>query len=259
MIIINDFSRGFELDLVRLCNKSPYGARIISYHTAYHGRKYDFLDFWIQYSDSKKAVCAFCRYYSTLIICGFAGDFSETEDFIKMLSPSNILCDSRLDIDLNMPFEQGETMICKRVNDIQLCTDTIVRINSDMSKLRKVYSLLCEAEGSAAPLPDFEEYFLDISHRIRHGVSEVYAIFDKEKNIVSTASLIAKSSTSSVIGCVATNVKSRGRGLASSMVHRITQKELAESRDVYLHRKRIIPIYEKIGFETVGNWKEYQL
>lgn len=257
MILINNFSRGFELDLIRLCRNSPYGSRIISYHTAYHGRKYNFLDFWIQYNDLNKAECAFCKYYSTLIICGTPCDTGEVCDFIQMLSPAKILCDSSLDINLNIPFVQGETMMCKSLSDVNLCSHEIVRLSSDMLNLKKVYALLREEEDLSVPLPDFEEYFLDISHRIRHGVSEVYAIFDDKENIVSTASLIAKSDSSSVIGCVATSTRKRCKGLATSLVYFITQKEIDGGKSVYLHREKFISIYERLGFETVGNWKEY--
>ncbi len=257
MIYINDFSRKFEIDLYKLCENSPYGARIISYHTAYHGKKYDFLDFWIQRDDENNAVCAFCKYYSTLIICGKTHNFEEIKEFITIISISNILCDSTLKTVCGENISMGETMLCTKTNDIDNTMDfeyKILRLNSDMNNLRNVYNLLIKENGQNGMLPDFESYFLDISHRIRHGVSKVYVITNGLGDIVSTATLLAISRTSSVIGCVATDSDNRNKGFATCLVKYITEKELSNGRQVYLHREREISLYERIGFEVVGHW-----
>lgn len=257
MIFINDFSRGFELDLYSVCEGSPYGARIISYHTAYHGKKYDFLDFWICRNESKSAVCAFCRYYSTLIVCGSADDKQEIEDFIKMLSPSSILCDSDLNLNLDLSFTEGETMRCRKISRDCEFDFPLIKLCSDMARLRKVYDLLVNENGNLDALPDFESYFLDISHRIRHGTAEVYAVFDETGRAVSTASVTAMSDGCAVIGCVATASDCRRRGMATKLVHDITQRHLNLGRAVYLHREKKIHLYRKMGFEVVGRWKEF--
>ena len=260
MIYTNDFSRKFEIDLYNLCENSPYGARIISYHTAYHGRKYNFLDFWLQRAEGNNAVCALCRYYSTLIICGNTCNVKEIEEFIDMISPGNILCDSILNLNCNMNISLGETMLCSKLNNIDIALDSdyrILKLNSDMRSLKSVYSLLVKANVQSDMLPDFESYFLDISHRIRHGVAKVYVIADGSGEIVSTAAVSAISGTAAVIGCVATDSENRKRGLASFLVKYAAEKELSKGRQVYLHRERKILLYENIGFNTVGHWTEY--
>ncbi len=258
MIYINDFSRKFEIDLYSVCEGSPYGSRIISYHTAYHGKKYDFLDFWIQRDKNSNVVCAFCRYYSTVIICGNSYDKSETENFVNMLSPSSILCDSELNLTFDMNLLIGETMACSRLLDAEYKPQyEISKLYSDMSNLKSVYSILVSENENKGSLPDFESYFLDISHRIRHGVSNVYAVYDYFGNIISTASVLSVSKNTAVIGCVATAAEERKKGLATAVVSYITEKELEKNRTVYLHREKNISIYEKIGFETVGYWNEF--
>lgn len=257
MIYINDFSRKFEIDLYLVCENSPYGSRIISYHTAYHGKKYNFLDFWIQRDENNKAVCAFCRYYSTLIICGDSHNKAEIEDFVSMLSLSNILCDSKLNLNFDMNLSIGETMACTKLSEGEYSSEyKISKLSSDMSNLKAVYSVLA-SENNNSSLPDFESYFLDISHKIRHGVSTVYAIYDSIGNIISTAAVLAVSKTSAVIGCVATVTEERNKGLATAIVRYAAAKELHKNRTVYLHREKYISIYEKIGFETVGYWNEF--
>lgn len=251
MIFINDFSRKFEIDLYRLCECSPYGARIISYHMAYHGQKYNFLDFWIQRDENGTPTCAFCRYYSTLIICGTASDIPEIESFVSMIMPTDILCEKNLSIKNCSAAPAGEVMICTQLNSVQPFKEndfSIKKVSSDMRSLRKIYNILHNQADFAELLPDFEEYFLDISHRIRHGTSKIYAITDLFENYISTAAIIAISEKSAVIGSVATLADFRNKGFATALVHYATAEELKNGRTVYLHRKNNITIYEKLGF-----------
>lgn len=262
MIYTNDFSRKFEIDMYNICENSPYGARIISYHTAYHGKKYDFIDFWLQRDSSKKAVCAFCKYYSTLIICGTPCDIEEVEEFINMISPTNIVCDNTLDFNCNYYKLTGETMLCTEANNIECILDSeykISKIGSNMQQLRFVYNIIFAENGENAMIPDFENYFLDISHRIRHGTAKVYALTNCCGDIVSTASVLAVSDTAAVIGSVATDFNNRNKGYATAIVKYATEKELLKNRQVYLQREKHIGLYEKIGYEIVGNWAEYRI
>lgn len=256
MIYAHDFSRGFEITLNSLCRHSPFGARIIAYYNSYHGKKYDFLDFWIQRDADGKPHCALCRYYSTLIICGRICDKAELVDFISMLSPSDIMCDYAHSPELHMKYKCGETMVCRELAPISTVKYDIKRLPSDMSGLKKIYELLCSADGSLKS-GEFEPYFLDMSHKIRHGVAEVYAIYDDTGNPISTASVIALSDTSAVIGCVATTERSRKNGCASAIVKSITESKLKQGREVFLHRENRITIYELIGYKVCGKWQEY--
>lgn len=253
-----DFSRGFEIDLNRICSNSPYGARIASYLSAYHGKKYDFLDFWLQRDEQNRAVCAFCRYYQTLIICGSPSSIEEAEDFIAVLSPSSVLCSSDFTARINLHFTQGETMRCRPLPYLKEGEKRgISVIRSDMAAIREFYNLLVSANKSTDALPKFESFFLDLSHRVRHGTSEIYGIRNEKGELVSAAAVIAKSSDTAVIGCVATDKEYRRQGLAYKLVEFVTKKMQSEEKAVYLHREKKIEIYEKIGYKTVGYWREY--
>lgn len=257
MIFANDSSCNFEFTLKSLCKGSPYGARIFSYYTAYYGKKYDFLDFWVQKDINGRGICALCRYYSTLIICGKTENIKEIIDFIKMLQPAEILCDESFNL---FPFKlcsQGETMKFFN-NAVQYfdCFD-IVKISSDMKKLREIYSLLNADCNSKNALPDFESYFLDISHRIRHGVSDLYAVLNDCGQIVATAAIVAKTDDCAVIGCVATHPEYRRKGIAANIVGKITDNMLKNGKAVFLHREREIKLYEILGYKTIGKWRVY--
>lgn len=257
MILLNDFSESFKNNLKEICKASPFGARIISYYNSYSGRKYNFLDFWIQLDNDGKAVCAFCRYYSSLIICGEFFNCAEVNNFIKMISPSAVLCSDNFDLNINKKFSSGEIMLCTDIKQIFTNNYKITKTGSNMSLLKKVYTLLLESGFNEKSLPPFEDYFLDISQFIRHGCAQGYVVLDESENVISTAAVTAMSDDSALIGCVATECSNRRRGLASELVGRITQELLYEGKKVFLQRERKIEIYERLGFKPFGRWKEY--
>ena len=136
--------------------------------------------------------------------------------------------------------------------------DSIYKVESNMRNLKTVYDILCAENDDTEMLPDFESYFLDMSHRIRHGTARVYVVTNKFGEAVSTASVLASSKTAAVVGCVATDYDNRNRGYASALIAYVTGKELSQNRTVFLHREKQISVYEKIGFKTIGSWTEYR-
>ena len=174
-----------------------------------------------------------------------------------MVSPFSVLCDNSLDLDIEMNFRKGETMKCDSVKSNSISDYSVKKLTSDMRNLKKVYSLLVSENDSSEDLPDFEGYFLDISHRIRHGTAEIYAILNDNDELLSTATLLAMTDTDIVIGCVATRNDSRKKGLATSIVGFILNNQLPKGKTVWLHREKDIKIYAKLGFEVTGEWREY--
>ena len=260
MICIDDHSRRFETELYAVCRYSPYGAAILSYYNSYCGGTYAFLDFWIQRDNGDKAVCAFCRYYSTMIICGENYEPAETEEFIGIIAPAVIICEDIFKIPNDYKKTLGEIMICKKIapNCRFLHNLDVVKIESNMRDLRKVYNLLVLSSGEKECMPDFESYFLDISQKLRHKNAEVYAVKDSFDNIVSTASLISITSETVLIGDTATSTDYRNNGYASTLVRHITQKQLSLGKSVYLYRDKKTAFYGKIGFESYGNHSQYR-
>ncbi|MBQ1546075.1 MAG: GNAT family N-acetyltransferase [Clostridia bacterium] len=250
MFVINDGGSGFAKRLHEVCANSPYGAKIEMYFSAYSGR-YNFLDFWLCH----EMPCAVCRYYDSVFVCGSGG--AELNEFIEMLSPNTVLCDESIHLSpRGMNTKTGETMRCVLPSppfDDLPDGYTFTTITGEMKQLREIYGLLCAEYGSLSG--SFDEYFVDMSHRMRHGGSSVYTITQNGR-AVSTLTVAAKSRTAAVIGSVATRETHRRRGLAGYLTGKVTRQLCAQGREVYLHRERMISIYEKIGFETVGRWQE---
>lgn len=255
MICADDLSQSFGLELNKICERSPYGARIAAYYSAYRGKQYSFLDTWLC-RENGRAVCALSRYYNTVVICGKCND--EIREFMDMLSPKMIFADKALEIKpKNMIEVSGETMSCTRmISERHILHDGLrcERLTGEMRQLRKVYDMLNEyyysaGESSILSLGEFDSYFVDISHLMRHGAADVYAIYDGE-NIVSSLSVTVRSDTAAVIGNVVTHEKYRCSGLAGYLLTTAVNDICKTGREAFLHREKNIPIYEKAGFRV---------
>ncbi len=256
MIRINDFSDKFRRELSLVCHGSPYGARIESYYNAYIGARYSFVEFWLC-SCGDAPITAICRYYNSVIICGECGD--EAENFVAMLSPHSVLTSAENKILINgFTRREGETMVYRPTSDIlmPLLDKRFVlrRSEGDMLSLHDTYSLLSDVFSIGSPAP-FDDYFVDMSHRVRHGVSDVYNVYWGDEPI-STLSVFAISESAAVLGGIATKRTYQHQGIASAVLRSVTETLSEHGRCIFLHRERKIGIYEKCGFQPTGRWAQ---
>lgn len=256
MIIINDFSDLFLSELKRVCVDSPFGARIDALYDAYNKQRYSFIEFWLE-KQNEKTTAAFCRYYDAVIFCGEGSD--EASDFIKLLSPCSVLYDKDSLLNITrMKRSEGETMQYfpeKCIYSPTLDDKYILyRSGGDMKPLKDVYNLL-QSSFPNEQIGSFDDFFVDISHRVRHNSAEVYAIY-YNNTLVSTLTVTAKTDTVAVIGSIATFDEYRCKGIAGALLSNISEQHFKEGRKVFLHRKEKILLYERCGFEVVGKWIE---
>ena len=256
MISINDGSEEFARKLLSLCNDSPYGAKIISYFKAYKGR-FPFLDFWL--CRNEEGETAVCRYYSAVFLCGEESE--EVKSFIGALSPSSVLCDGTWELELpGMKRYSGEMLSCSAP---LACTQTlesqyaIERLSSEMRSLKAVYELLRVSYNEDSPTGDFESFFIDTSHMIRHNTSSIYAV-SRNGELLSTLTASSITDSCAVIGSVATLPNERSKGLASILVNSAVTELCEQGRRVFLFREAPIRIYERVGFKVEGYWAEYR-
>ena len=115
---------------------------------------------------------------------------------------------------------------------------------------REVYPLL------ASVFPDFppvEEWYLDVSYRMRHGFCRNCAIWEGDTPAAS-AMTVAEWQSGAVIGAVATAEEHRRKGYASVCVTALTEQLQREGKQVFICPKNAGAqrIYESIGFTVCG-------
>lgn len=122
----------------------------------------------------------------------------------------------------------------------------------DSPYLPDVYALLATNFPNMAP---FEAWYVDYSHRVRHGFCHVAAVMDNDKP-VSVATTVAETDTAVILGQVATDKAYRRRGYAAKCLASLIYR--CQGRQLY-----ILPVdeyaeklYISLGFHRIGRWAE---
>lgn len=100
-----------------------------------------------------------------------------------------------------------------------------------------------------------------IINKLKTGSGRIYYIENEEGLIVSKAATSAENSFSAMVVGVATLPEYRYQGLASYCVHRICNDLIGEGKTpvLFYDNPEAGKIYEKIGFENIGNWSILKL
>lgn len=95
---------------------------------------------------------------------------------------------------------------------------------------------------------DFDSWYPDVCHFVRHGISKVYAIEGK-----ATATVMFSIEGVSLISYVASAKTERGKGYASALVSYIAAEEQKRGFKPYvICEKELFRFYEKAGFALSG-------
>ena len=113
----------------------------------------------------------------------------------------------------------------------------------------QIYPLIEEVfEGE---VPPFEGWYVDVSHRIRHGLCQTAGVVRDEK-LVSTAMTVATSETAVIIGAVATKSTYRGQGLAGQCLRKLATQNVDKVVMIAPKNHRAEALYASMGFSVCG-------
>ena len=197
-----------------------------------YGTGYDFCRFFLQGEG-----CFIALFGGSAVICGASEDRGELAEFLHFSGAADILCSEECGRELCglLPLK------AERVNLLRFCgAPSGVEVN-DAPALSEVYGIISKAFEI-----EFEPWYLDMSHRVRHGVArcftlESYAACVLQHDINGEA----------LISQVATLPERRGEGLAKRLIHEVCRR--CSGSEVYvICEDRLLGFYEKLGFERVG-------
>ena len=108
------------------------------------------------------------------------------------------------------------------------------------------------------PTPIFDDFYVDVNHKLRHNATRMYGVYDGTK-LVAMAMTVAESNNGAVLGAVSCHPDYRKHGYGSTVVKYISNRLIAENKTVYLHRAKNAnqSFYNNLGFEQCGSWQEY--
>ena len=98
-------------------------------------------------------------------------------------------------------------------------------------------------------MPPFEDWYVDVSHRVRHDCCRICAV-ENEGAVVASAMTVTEWDDGAVIGAVATHPDHRRRGYAARCVTELAAQLQQMGKTVYICPKNegAQRLYERLGF-----------
>lgn len=251
MIVLCDESNINEINNIQ--ENTPFATRIKSLVDAY-GFNCNFFNVWLQYSDNKEVISVVSRLEGAVILYNTdKSNFNEIKDFLDVIGYSSLLADNRYTACFDsITFKTGSIMKLKKsINSISEYIDKSV-------SLRQVYSIMEKCKSDTFSVPQFEPFYLDMSHRIRHNTARCYAITENSKYIA-CAMTTAETKKSAVVGGVAVLPEYRQKGYGKIIMKSLCFDLQSSSKEVYIYRNinENKEFYSYLGFEQWGEWAEY--
>lgn len=241
--------------LSSVANNDPFACRIISLYNSYNA-ELAFVDYWLVNDDKTDECFGAVARSGTNFILYLVDErpVDEVSAFIRVAGATSVLCDDRFELDLYDGVSiSGYVLERKQVIDTK--DENIVFIEPD---IKSVYNLLIKCTDDNFNPPEFEDFYVDVNHKLRHGAIRIAAISAGD-NLAAVAMTVAESSKASVLGAVACDPIYRKHGYGSAVVAYLTNMLIGEGKTVYLHRaaNANAKFYANLGFREIGKWKEY--
>ena len=157
----------------------------------------------------------------------------------------------RLAAALQAPVTAGEVQRCDACPPSGR-TDGLVPVRT--VRAEGVYRLLCDAFPDGA-LPPFDAFYVDLSHRLRHGLCRIAAVEDPPGTPLACAMTVAEAPDAVVIGAVATAPQRRRRGYASACIRALLAED-ARPALIAPNDDAAARLYRSLGFSPCGGWAE---
>lgn len=221
--------RAFSPDELAALPKNGVEAQKIRALLLAYGTKYDFCRFFFS------EYVIICETDGCLVISELSEnlDIGELADFVSFCGFSEIFCSEELggrlakNIDCNV----------EKVNLMCFHGERVFNIESENSPpLDKVYNIIKTSFDI-----NYEPWYTDISHRIRHGISKA--------RILDGSALIVQHDLNgeALLSQIATLPECRRQGNAARLIGAVCG-ELSESSVYILCTDTLRPFYEKVGF-----------
>lgn len=243
--------------MIRLIEKThkinalnPFAIRIKALYNAY--AETNLCDFYID----TKTNCVMAKCGNVLIVDGESlTDENELKSFCSVAGVNTILCSG--DFKLNsIPEKEG--YILKYAGSMVDFPEKDAVINDN---LRDIYSLLSANMKNTFTGIKFEDYYVDLSHKLRHGCAASLIIY--ENNVpcsCAVAPFICDEGAVISAVCTDMNLRERGYGTAAicSLINHLNANGIT---DIYLQieDKSLLDFYYPLGFSAVGTWQEVKI
>ena len=253
MILSSAETPDFLSAVKHLSTGNPFACRILSLYSAYRP-DLAFVDYWMLADAHGVCNGAIARNGSNFILLlTDDSDLDEVSSFMRVAGATGILLDGRY--RLAFPGNESTGIVMKIDAPIEYANASECFIIPD---IKPVYELIAQCAGEDFAPPAFEDFYVDVNHKLRHGAMRMTGLTDNG-SLAAVAMTVAESDSGAVLGAVACAPEFRRNGYASAVVRHIVNELINENKTVFLHRARHVnaAFYEKLGFADCGSWREY--
>ncbi len=251
MIYLSDISSTIAEKYLLEKSKNPFSTRVKSLLTAY-GQYARLLDFWYQTNESNNTTAYIVRYGGEFIADILPkADVNEIIDFCKMAGGTVLMCK-----DIQHSNNKGIVMKLDKLADCNIELDI-----SDNVDLNDYYQILRQNASKSFPLPDYEDYYVDLNHRLRKNTAVILGIYLNSK-LVSCCVSTAVDNNSAVLSGVATLHSYKKQGYGSAVVFAVCKKLICNGKDTIFIQRAVdenYDFYKKIGFKNFSYFEQINL
>lgn len=238
MIRLADTPQG-QRELFALCRGSALGCKLGAVAGAY-GFGLDFARFWTDGS------AAYCLLDGELTIAGRPKEPQEAREFIRMLGPGRVLCDRGLADELGLRVSAEGAVMAKAL-------PKGAPVSFPAPGLGDIHALL-----TAAGMPlSFEPFYLDMSHRLRHGAALAFGEY-RQGRLAGCAVVSAVTEEEALLSALAVREDYRGQGMGTRLAGMAEAALPGHTLYVLRERGRNRDFYERLGFAGVGRWGQQE-
>ena len=199
------------------------------------------IELWLQYDDSGNVCSSVIKYAGDMtVVLSVRSDKAELRDFLQAAGAGSAVSEDEIFPD------SGYGIIMRRKKS-NFCSDDAAV--SDLSADPKdAYSVMESCRGRGFDVPAYEDFLLDLSHRLRHGTARCCLIYENG-DPAAFAMTSALSSTQAVIGSVCTAPQYRRQGFGSRCVDLLCS--VLGGREIFIVRSpgENEEFYRSLGFE----------
>ena len=259
----------FESDkkkIIDFCSSSCIGLKALLPLISY-GTKYPFAETWVQISEGNEIskpliISVISNFYGEMVICfdkeacsevSSIDSLLELSSFIKAIGPREVISNMQIPLaednaEMGLAghiMELPSSRVCLAKENDGIHTGKIKIIENE--NLKDFYDLL-ENNYKDHVFSKYEDWMVDLSHRIRHNVTSTSILMEEDTGkMVATAAALVDSPKAVLLGAISVNPECRGKHYAHTLVKHYA--DAARGKTVYIMcNPDKIGLYEKAGF-----------
>jgi len=209
-----------------------------------YGTDKPFCTFWHQIDEVGRITAVICKFGSAVTMSINKPDCKELLDFLLFIGFDELICDNNFADEIGGFIKEKVYAVEKAVN-----YQNNKPPNLSFSEYSAIYQMLDNSNSDAIEMGDFESWYVDVSHRIRHGGA--VAVLWK-----SGCGLGLLSHSSVIINGIAVENDHRGKGYGKEILKSI--ESFGKTRSMAFCLQTELEFYKKCGYKTTGNYSLFR-